>query len=587
MKKFLLLVSAAILGSLAFLPAPARAQVPQLLNYQGRVAVGTVNFDGSGSFKFALVNAAGTTTYWSNDGTSTTGDEPVAAVALTVTKGLWSALLGDTALTNMTAIPAGVFANADVRLRVWFNDGTNGSQLLTPDQRLAPAAYLAGGAVTSAAIAAGAVGGTQIAAGAVGATQIAAGAVGAAQLGGNAAVGNTADTLVLRDASGAFSAGVLSLDAINLPATTATTGQITLGGPRMLHAFGNNNLFLGQGAGNFTMSGSYNTASGFQALYSNTTASFNTASGYQALYYNTTGNNNSASGAFALYSNTIGGSNSASGTSALLSNTAGNENTASGYGALRFNTTGINNTASGSQALLNNTTGTANTASGYGALRFNTGGSNTAIGAGALNSNTTGYYNTAIGYGADVSGNNLTNATAIGANAQVNASNKVRIGNGLVAVIEGEVAFTFSSDRNRKENFQPVDGDEVLRKIRGFNLTSWNYIGQDAQQFRHYGPMAQDFFAAFGHDAVGTSGTPTTINSGDMAGITMIAVKALATENAALKKRLAALETKDRERDAREKEREARLAKLEQSLSPAREARATTAALQAGELRGK
>ncbi|MBI4587523.1 MAG: hypothetical protein HY725_01675 [Candidatus Rokubacteria bacterium] len=34
--------------------------------------------------------------------------------------------------------------------------------------------------------------------------------------------------------------------------------------------------------------------------------------------------------------------------------------------------------------------------------------------------------------------------------------------------------------------------------------------------------MAQDFFAAFGHDGVGTVGTPTTINSGDKAGILMI-----------------------------------------------------------------
>ena len=38
-------------------PLTLHAQVPQLINYQGRVAVGTVNFDGSGQFKFALVNA--------------------------------------------------------------------------------------------------------------------------------------------------------------------------------------------------------------------------------------------------------------------------------------------------------------------------------------------------------------------------------------------------------------------------------------------------------------------------------------------------------------------------------------------------
>jgi YVTN family beta-propeller protein len=115
------------------------AQVPQIINYQGRVAVGSpaVNFDGSGAFKFALVNTDGTTTYWSNDGTSTTGSEPTAAVTLPVTKGLYSVLLG----ANMTAIPATVFANPDVRLRVWFNDGTNGSQLLTPDQRITAAGY--------------------------------------------------------------------------------------------------------------------------------------------------------------------------------------------------------------------------------------------------------------------------------------------------------------------------------------------------------------------------------------------------------------------------------------------------------------
>ena len=125
------------------------AQVPQILNYQGRVAVGdpAVDFDGSGSFKFALVDGAGTTSYWSNDDTSTTGNAPTAAVPLTVTKGLYSVLLGDSTLTNMTAIPHSVFVNSDVRLRVWFDDGSNDSQLLTPDQQIAAVGYamVAGG----------------------------------------------------------------------------------------------------------------------------------------------------------------------------------------------------------------------------------------------------------------------------------------------------------------------------------------------------------------------------------------------------------------------------------------------------------
>ena len=190
MKKHILSFVAAALWSCAFLPTPVSAQVPQIISYQGRVAVAGVNFNGTGSFKFALVNTNGTTTYWSNDGTSAAGSEPTAAVSLTVTKGLYSVLLGDTSLgANMTAIPASVWTNADVRLRVWFNDGTNGSQLLTPDQRIAAVGYaviagnvpdgaitgakIAGGTITSSNIANGAVGGAQLAASSVTADRIA------------------------------------------------------------------------------------------------------------------------------------------------------------------------------------------------------------------------------------------------------------------------------------------------------------------------------------------------------------------------------------------------------------------------------
>ena len=114
-------------------------------------------------------------------------------------------------------------------------------------------------------------------------------------------------------------------------------------------------------------------------------------------------------------------------------------------------------------------------------------------------------------------------------------------------MIEGQVAFTFPSDKTKKENFQPVDGEAVLGKIRGFELSSWNFIGHDPKEFRHYGPMAQDFFAAFGHDGAGQIGSETTINSGDMAGILMIAVQALEKRTAELKHKeaqIAVLESK-------------------------------------------
>jgi hypothetical protein len=281
-----------------------------------------------------------------------------------------------------------------------------------------------------------------------------------------------------------------------------------------------------------------NTSLGTGALQDNTTGDRNTAIGQRALGNNTTGGENTASGFRALFSNITGFSNTANGDRALFNNTTGDFNTASGVNALQRNTAGEFNTASGVSALFFNTTGDQNTASGVNALFSNSTGSfNTAIGLQALVRNTTGNFNTAIGNGANVSAENLTNATAIGNGATVNASNKIRLGNAAVTVIEGEVAFTNTSDKTKKENFQPVDGEEVLGKIRGLELSSWNFIGHDPKKFRHYGPMAQDFYAAFGHDGVGQIGSETTINSGDLAGILMIAVQALEKRTAELKQK--------------------------------------------------
>ncbi len=121
----------ALFAVLAFVSSCAFAQVPGVINYQGRVVVNGTNFTGTGQFQFALVNGAGGATLWSN-GTS--------AVSVPVDKGLYAVLLGDAALPNMTVIPAGVFANSDVRLRVWF-DGGSGLQQLSPDQRIAAVGY--------------------------------------------------------------------------------------------------------------------------------------------------------------------------------------------------------------------------------------------------------------------------------------------------------------------------------------------------------------------------------------------------------------------------------------------------------------
>jgi Stigma-specific protein, Stig1 len=135
------------------LAAPLHAQVPQLISYQGRVSVGGANFNGTGSFNFALVDPTGAISYWSNDGTNLNGTQPASAVSLTVTNGLYSVVLGDTSKANMTAIPASVFANSSVWLRVWFNDGPHGAQLLAPDQRIASVGYaIVAGSVTNGAV---------------------------------------------------------------------------------------------------------------------------------------------------------------------------------------------------------------------------------------------------------------------------------------------------------------------------------------------------------------------------------------------------------------------------------------------------
>ena len=64
--------------------------VPPVLNYAGQVAVNGEVFEGSGLFKFALVSDNGTSSYWSNDGTSVDGSEPQSSISVTVNGGLYS-----------------------------------------------------------------------------------------------------------------------------------------------------------------------------------------------------------------------------------------------------------------------------------------------------------------------------------------------------------------------------------------------------------------------------------------------------------------------------------------------------------------
>ncbi len=162
-------------------------------------------------------------------------------------------------------------------------------------------------------------------------------------IGTDATSSNTPSTIVRRDGSGGFSAGTVTLSGnLVLPVTSDTVGSLIQSGDRLLHTFGTDSVFLGRNSGNFTATGSQNTAIGFQALTSTTGGGLNTASGANALLNNTS-NANTAIGAGALQNNTEGGNNTASGIFALFNNSTGSDNIAVGAGAGQNLTSGSNN----------------------------------------------------------------------------------------------------------------------------------------------------------------------------------------------------------------------------------------------------
>ncbi|HWY76576.1 MAG TPA: hypothetical protein VN281_13210, partial [Verrucomicrobiae bacterium] len=210
--------------------------------------------------------------YWSNDGTSFNGSEPVSAVSVGVTNGLFTVVLGDPT-AGMVTMDSSLFASQpNLQLRIWFNDGLNGSAVLSPVQNLTPTPY--------------------------------------------------------------------AIEALSAPASSLTS---------IGNSNGFGNFFLGT-SGNATTTGSYNTASGYDAMTFDKSGSDNTAFGGFALFLNTNGANNTAIGYEALYENTIGSANTGVGTYALFGNTTGNNNTGVGYNALGVISTGSGNIAIGKDA---------------------------------------------------------------------------------------------------------------------------------------------------------------------------------------------------------------------------------------------
>jgi hypothetical protein len=317
-----------------------------------------------------------------------------------------------------------------------------------------------------------------------------------------------------------------------------------------------NGITVGRGSGNI----SSNTASGDQALYSNTTGSHNTASGDQALYSNTTGFHNTASGYQALYSNIQGYYNLASGPYALYSNTIGSHNTATGYSALYSNTTGIYNTANGLQALYYNTTGWYNTATGSDALVSNTTGYyNVAIGSNSLYGMTTGSANTAIGYGAGSSFATGNNCTMIGYGAQASSgtiSNEITLGNSSVTTLRcNATTITALSDRRDKTDIIPiVEGLAFLKQLNPVSFT-WNTRDKAKVGIKSAGFIAQELLALQKQSNIGDNLDLVSENNPEKlearyGNLLPVIVKAIQEESAEKDKEILVLKIKSTEKDA-------------------------------------
>ena len=113
---------------------------------------------------------------------------------------------------------------------------------------------------------------------------------------------------------------------------------------------------------------------------------------------------------------------------------------------------------------------------------------------------------------------------------------------------------TLVSDRNRKENFQSLSGEDVLKKFQRLDLGSWSYRGE---KNRHYGVMAQDFFGAFGDDAYGVIGNDTAVSVIDLHGVAYLAIQGLEKRTTASDQRIEALEQENAELQERIKRLEA------------------------------
>lgn len=214
---------------------------------------------------------------------------------------------------------------------------------------------------------------------------------------------------------------------------------------------------IGGGADNIA-SNSYDTIGG---------GTDNTASGAQSTVSG--GSSNTASSSESTVSG--GASNTASGNSATVS--GGYSNLASGYASTVGG--GYDNTAAGSYSFVVGRRAKNSNANYDGVFLF-------------ADSNNFDFFATTANQFRVRSTGGAQFASAIDGSGNPTAGVQLAAGGGSWSSI---------SDRAVKENFAAVNSRELLARVAAMPIQTWNYKSQDLST-RHIGPMAQDFYAAFG-----------------------------------------------------------------------------------------
>jgi hypothetical protein len=123
-----------------------------------------------------------------------------------------------------------------------------------------------------------------------------------------------------------------------------------------------------------------------------------------------------------------------------------------------------------------------------------------------------------------------------------------------------------ASDRALKDEFTAIEPEAVLAKVTTLPITEWRYKAE-AAGVKHLGPVAQDFYHAFG---LGDS--DKGIGTVDESGVALAAIQGLSqkmeTENAALRSENAELNQRLQEKDAEMAELKRDVAELKALAAP-------------------